>query len=90
MLWRGWPHLGACTGETASRHEAPSLPLQRPRRLDRGRREILGGQTRPVEESLKAEMRRSLVYSVAERGIDEDEGRGASHLQLSRAPGPWW
>jgi hypothetical protein len=25
--------------------------------------------------SLKAEMRRGLVYSVAERGIDEDEGR---------------
>jgi len=26
-------------------------------------------------QSLKAEMRRGLVYSVAERGIDEDEGR---------------
>ena len=26
-------------------------------------------------EPLKAEMRRGLVYSVAERGIDEDEGR---------------
>jgi hypothetical protein len=26
-------------------------------------------------ELLKAEMRRGLVYSVAERGIDEDEGR---------------
>ena len=26
-------------------------------------------------ELLKAEMRRGLVYSLAERGIDEDEGR---------------
>jgi hypothetical protein len=43
MLWRGWPHLGTCT-ETASWHEAPSLPLHVQRRRDRGRREIPGGQ----------------------------------------------
>jgi hypothetical protein len=37
--------------------------------------EFLAAKLGLSTESLKAEMRRGLVHSVAERGIDEDEGR---------------
>ena len=37
--------------------------------------EFLAAKLGLSTESLKAEMRRGLVYSVAERGIDEDKGR---------------
>ncbi|MDB5408298.1 MAG: nfuA [Rhodospirillales bacterium] len=37
--------------------------------------EFLAAKLGLSTESLKEEMRRGLVYSVTERGIDEDEGR---------------
>jgi hypothetical protein len=54
MLWRGWPHFGACT-ETASWHEAPSLPLQRPsHRVFSDRRSVADNTSRSVERKIAA------------------------------------
>jgi hypothetical protein len=67
MLWRGWPHLGACTGERRPGMKRPASVFS----VQGGEivvDEKFRGQAQPVEASLKAEMRRGLVYSVAERG----------------------
>ena len=51
--------------------------------------ELLAPKLGLSTEALKAEMRRGYVYSLAERGIDEDAGRTRLTFRYRKARGPW-
>src|SRR5438132_8276183 len=69
------PLLEACTGEWLPVMKRPVSIISVQDGEIMVDAEFLAAKLGLSTESLKAEMRRGLVYSVAERGIDEDKGR---------------
>jgi hypothetical protein len=52
--------------------------------------EVLAPKLGLSAEALKGEMRKGIVYSVAETGVDEDAGRIRLTFRYRTRAGPWW